>query len=209
MLIHRESLELAKLAPDAEDVGQAALTGIEIKPDGHVAVCDGHMWLRVSGKVDEPSLFDAIIPVEEREHESTIVLPAEAALSFNAALKKRKKKKGEAPPHVVISQEGDQIKIASSDGKVTRRFEVAKVEDPYPNIDSVFKNHATTKRVTFGVDLLLAFLKTVRACGGNSIEMEFAESELAPVRVSSYSLTVGKIDGALMPQRPAEKEAAA
>ena len=200
MLIHREALELANLAADEGDE-RFALTAIEIRPDGRVSVTDGHMWLRVSGKVEEPSLFDALIPAKEREQETTILLPAEAAQSFNAALKKRKVKKGEAKPNVVISQTDKAIRLASSDGRVTRRFEVEPPTAQYPALDKTLKDHVTTKKVVFSVELLSHLLRTMRALGSEAIHMEFAEGELAPVRISGLSVHVGEISGALMPMK--------
>jgi hypothetical protein len=158
MVIHREALELARMAPTDDEGGHYALTCLLIEGDGHVVVCDGHQLIRVAGKVDEPSLFDSIIPAEERDHAEPILLPAEAAQSFNAALKKRKKKKGEPTPHIVVSQDGESVRLASADGKVTRRFDVKPPELPFPNIAAVMRPHAEVKRVTLGVDLMLTVL---------------------------------------------------
>ena len=201
MLIHREALELARMAPGDDEGGTHALSCLLIEADGHVVVCDGHQLIRVAGIVDEPSLFDSLIPVSEREHAEAILLPAEAAQSFNAALKKRKKKKGEPTPHIVVSQDGDGVKLASADGKVMRRFEVKAPELPYPNIAAVMRPHAEVKRVTLGVDLMLTVLKALKGCGCDSVTMSLSEGESAPVKLSAFSSPMGPVEGVVMPMR--------
>lgn len=199
MLIHRQALELHRMCPEEGD-GKYALAAMLIEPTGHVTVCDGHQYLRIAAKVEEPALFDMEIPEDERESIEAIVLPAEAADSFNAALKKRKKKKGEAPPSVSISTDGEHIKLASSDGRTTRRFEITPPEQPYPPIDRVLRDHVVTREVLLGVDLLLDVLKTFKATGCDTIRFGFAEGQDAPIKVSAFS-EIGPIEGAVMPRR--------
>lgn len=199
MLIHREALELSRMAPSDDEGGQYALTCLLIEADGHVVVCDGHQLIRVAGQVDEPSLFDSLIPADEREHSEPILLPAEAAQSFNAALKKRRKKKGEPTPHIVVSQDGNAVRLASADGKVTRRFEVKPPELPFPNIATVMRKHVTAKRVTLGVDLMLTILKALKGCGCPSITLDFAEGETSPVHFRAFSDPMGPVEGVVMP----------
>lgn len=198
MLIHRQALELHRMCAEESD-GKYALTAMRIEPDGHVTVCDGAQYLRIAAKVEEPGLFDVLVPSEEREQEETILLPAEAAESFNAALKKRKGKKGEVPPSVAISIDDGHIRLASSDGRTMRRFEVQPPTSPYPDIDRVLTSHVVTKEVIFGVDLLLDVLKTFKAMGCSSIRMSFAEGKAAPVKVSAFS-AIGPIEGVVMPR---------
>lgn len=210
MLIHREALELARMAPTDDEGGNYALSCLLIEADGHVVVCDGHQLIRVAGQVDEPSLFDSLIPAEEREHSAPILLPAEAAQSFSAALKKRKKKKGEPTPHIVVSHDGDAVRLASADGKVTRRFDVKPPELPFPNIAAVMKPHVSAKRVTLGVDLMLTILKALKGCGCPSVTLDFAEGEGSPVKMSAFSDPMGPVEGVVMPIRGSdEKDAAA
>jgi hypothetical protein len=200
MLIHRQALELHRMCADEND-GKHALTAIKVEPTGHVTVCDGTQYLRIAAKVEEPGLFDALVPEEERVQTQTILLPAEAAESFNAALKKRKKKKDEVPPSVVISQDEDgHIRLASSDGRTMRRFEIEPPTQPYPEIERVLRGHVVTKEVLFGVDLLLDVLKTFKATGCSTIRFGFAEGQDAPVKVTAFS-EIGPIEGAVMPRR--------
>lgn len=206
MLIHREALELARMAPDEDEGGALALSCLMIEPDGHVVVCDGHQLIRVAGAVDEPSLFDSLIPADEREHADPILLPAEAAQSFAAALKKRKKKKGEPTPHLVVSQTGDAIRLASADGKVTRRFEVKPPELPYPNYATLMRPHTEVKRVTLGVDLMLTVLKALKGCGCTSMTLSLAASDTAPVKIDAFSTPMGPVEGLVMPMRTGDEK---
>jgi hypothetical protein len=208
MLIHREALELAKLA-NTEDESHA-LNCLRFEPDGHVCVSDGHQYLRVNGKVDEPSLFDSLIPEDERTCDTEVLLPSEAAQSFNAALKKRKTKKGEPTPHIVLSHDGDVVRVASSDGKVTRRFDVNPIETPYPNIDAIRRQHVSTRTVTLGVDLMIKVLRAMKGAGCTSVTLDLAEGTYAPIRLSSFSGVMGPVEGAVMPMRTdqAQDEAA-
>lgn len=201
MLIHREALELARMAPDDDEGGNYALSSLLIEADGHVVVCDGHQLIRVHGRVDEPSLFDSIIPLEEREHAAPIMLPAAAAESFNAALKKRKKKKGEPTPHIVVSHDGESVRLASADGKVTRRFEVKPPELPFPNIAPLMRPHAEVKRVTLDVDLMMTVLKSLKGCGCNTVTLSFSEGATAPVKLTAFSVPMGPVQGLVMPMR--------
>lgn len=197
------------MAPTDDEGGKYALTCLMIEESGHVVVCDGFQLMRVAGKVDEPSLFDALIPVDEIHHAEQILLPAEAAISFNAALKKRKKKKGEPTPHIVVSKEGDAIRLASADGKVTRRFDVTPPELPFPNIASLMRPHTTVKSVTLSVDLMLTVLKALKGCGCTSVTMDLAEGDGAPVKIGAFSDPMGPVQGVVMPMRTGEAEAAA
>lgn len=199
MLIHRQALELHRMCA-AENDGKFALAAMLIEPDGHVTVCDGTQYMRIAARVEEPALFDALIPEEERDQHQPIVLPAEAAESFNAALKKRKKKKGDVPPSVSISQLDTHINLASSDGKTMRRFEVEPPSQPYPPIENVFRDFVPIKDVVFGVDILLDVLKTLKACGADSVKFVLANGEAAPVKVSA-STAIGPVEGAVMPRR--------
>ncbi len=199
MLIHREALELARMAPQDDEGGKFALTCLLIEGGGRVVVCDGKQLIRVNGSVDEPTLFDDLIPAEERDHDEPILLPAEAAQSFNAALKKRRKKKGEPTLHIVVSSDGTHVRLASADGKVTRRFEVAPPELPFPNIKPLLKQHRSAKKVTFDIELLMTVLKALKGCGCPSVTLDFAEGETSPVRFAAFSDPMGPVDGLVMP----------
>lgn len=204
MLIHREALELANLAPDQEAPGRFALSCIHIGKAGHVTVCDGHFWLRVSGKVMEPSLLDVMLDEDDREQESVVLLSAEAARSFNAALKKRKVKKGEPKPHVVIGQSGEEIRVSSGDGRVTRKFVVEPPKAPFPDVDKlVNEKRVIVKSVTVGIDVLMSIARTIKAVGCSTFTLDLAEGESAPIMISAYSLNVGHVEGMFMPCRDA------
>lgn len=165
--------------------------------------------IRVAGAVDEPSLFDGLIPEGEREHSEPILLPAEAAQSFNAALKKRKKKKGEPTPHITVSHDGSAVRLASA-GKVIRRFDVTPPDLPFPNIAQVMRPHVEVKRVVLGVDLMLTVLKALKGCGCSSVTLSLSEGETAPVKLSAFSMPMGPVEGVVMPMRDdrAKEEAA-
>jgi hypothetical protein len=200
------------MAPTDDEGGKFALTCLMIEADGHVVVCDGHQLIRVHGRVDEPSLFDSLIPVEEREQAEPILLPSEAAQSFNAALKKRKKKKGEPTPHIVVSQDDDQtVRIASADGKVTRRFDVKPSELPFPNYKRLMGPHDTAKRVTLGIDLMLDVLRALKGCGCDSVTLDMAQADGTPVKLSAFSEPMGPVEALVMPlsTRSDEAESAA
>lgn len=209
MLIHREALELARMAAAEDEGGSYALSCLHIEADGHVVVCDGHQLIRVHGRVDEPSLFDSLIPEEEREQSAPIMLPAEAAQSFNAALKKRKKKKGEPTPHIAVSSDGEAVRLASADGKVMRLFDVKPPDLPFPDIAPMMRPHAEVKRVTLGVDIMLAVLKALKGCGCSSVTMSFSEGATAAVKLSAFSMPMGPVEGLVMPMRDEQKDEAA
>lgn len=206
MLIHREALELARLAPTDDEGGQFGLSHLMIEADGHVVVCDGTQLLRVHGNVDEPSLFDSLIPDTEREHAEPILLSAEAAQSFSAALKKRKRKRGEPAPHIVVSADGEAIRLASADGKMTRRFDVKPSELPYPNYQALLKPRTVVKEVTLSIDVMLTVLRALKGAGCRSVTLGFAEGEGAPVRVTAFSDPMGPVDGIIAPMRKGDAQ---
>ncbi len=207
MLIHREALELANLAPSEETPGKFALSCLHVGKSGHVTVCDGHLWLRVSGKVMEPSLLDVMLDEDDREQESVVLLSAEAARSFNAALKKRKVKKGEPKPHVVIAQSGEEIRVSSGDGRVTRKFVVEPPKEPFPDVDKLAnQKRVIVKSVTVGIDVLMSICRTVKAVGCSSFTLDLAEGDNAAIMLSAYSLNVGHVEGMFMPRRDETNE---
>lgn len=198
MLIHQAALELVRLTADEE--AAPALTGLNVEPTGHVTASNGYCYLRIAAKVEQPSLFDEQIPVADRNQRETVVIPGEAASQFLAALKKRKHKKDQPLPSVIVSQEGDQIRLASADGKTTRRIDALKQDLAYPDVATILKKHVTTFDVVFGVELLIDYLRVLKACGARSIHLHFPAENVSPVRVTA-STEVGSIEGAVMPQR--------
>lgn len=198
MLIHRLALEFARLAADEE--ASPKLACLHIEPTGHVTVSDGHLYLRANGKVDEPGLFDELLPHEERSARVAVTLPAYAASSFYAALK-RKRKKAELPKSFAVSLDNDVIRLATADASVQRRVDVKASTEEYPNVKSILKDHVVVHDVVLNVALLLELLKTLKAVGASSVHLHFAASETAPVKVTANSLELGPIEGAVMAMR--------
>ncbi|MGE0363025.1 MAG: hypothetical protein AB7R67_20090 [Vicinamibacterales bacterium] len=203
MLIHREALELAALAAeDTDDLGNKALACPKVEGNGHVTATDGTVILRLAAKMEQPGLFDEVLDVDERNARATILLPANAAAAFNAAMKKRKRKKGQATPGIAVSQGDALVKLASSDGITTQRFEIKPTEsDKFPDPSKMFKAHVTTFEVVFGVEVLIDVLRVLKAIGAASVRLHFAAEPVSPVRVTAMT-EVGTIDGMVMPQRP-------
>jgi hypothetical protein len=203
MLIHREALELANLAAeDTKDLGNKALACLKVEGNGHVTVTDGHVLMRLAAKMEEPGLFDEVLDVDERNARETVLLPANAAAAFNAAMKKRKRKKGQSAPGVAISQGDALVKLASSDGITTQRFEIKPLEsEKFPDPSKIFKDHVTTHEVVLGVDLLIDVLRTIKAIGAKSVRFHLAAEPVSPIKVTAMS-EVGTLEGVLMPQRP-------
>ena len=202
MLIHREALELAALAADdTEDLGNKALACLKVEGNGHVTVTDGHVLLRLAAKMEQPGLFDEVLDVGERNARGTVLLPANAAAAFNAAMKKRKRKKGQAAPGVAISQGEALIKLASSDGVTTQRFEIKPLEsEQFPDPTKIFKDHVTTLEVVLGIELVIALLRTLKAIGATSVRLHLPAEAVSPIKVTAMS-EVGTLEGVLMPQR--------
>lgn len=202
MLIHRAALELAALAADdSEDLTNKALACLKVEGSGHVSVTDGHVILRLAAKLEQPGLFDEVLDVDERNARETILLPANAAAAFNAAMKKRKRKKGQEEPGVAVSQGEALIKLASSDGVTTQRFEIKPLEsEQWPDPSSIFQKHVTTFEVVFGIEPLIDVLRVLKTIGASSVRLHFAAEPVSPVRVTAVTL-VGTVDGMVMPQR--------
>lgn len=201
MLIHREALELARNAADGDDARSYPITCLKVGEDGSVTVTDGHHWLRMQAAVDEPSLFDELAETGAgAESDGPVLVPADVMLAFSAAMKKRKQKKGQPVPHVVVTQKDNSITLASSDGKTKRTFLLDAVEGEYPNVDRTVLAHEPVRSIVLGVDLLYLLLRTLKACGAVSIKLGLPESEDAAIRVSTMTVT-GPIDGAIMPMR--------
>lgn len=200
MLIHREALELARNASVDGDGVPFTITCVHITPDGAVTATDGHHFLRMNAVANEPNLFDEIAEKGTEPLEAPVLIPADVVKAFNAAMKKRKSKKGMPVPHVVVAQKKDRITLASSDGKTVRTFLMEAI-DPnltFPDVDRVFR--PVTRSVVLGVDLLSALLKTLKSCGATGVKLGFPEGEAEAISVSAHTET-GLIDGAIMPMR--------
>ncbi len=202
MLIYREALELARNAAVDADGIPFSMTCVYVTEDGALTVTDGHLWLRMKGAVDEPNLFDELADKGAgAKSDGPVLVPADVIQAFNAAMKKRKAKKGQPVPHVVVTKAGTSITLASSDGKTKRTF-LLEASDitTFPDVDRTVLAHAPVRELVLGVDLLYSVLRTLKACGAVSLHLGLPESVEGPVRMSSVSLT-GPIEGAIMPMK--------
>lgn len=208
MLIHRESLELAKNAAPAGDGVPFTTSCVQVGEDGTVTVTDGSHWLRMKAAADEPNLFDEIAESGTDDLDGPVMIPAEVVQAFNAAMKKRKAKKGMPVPHVIVAQQDDRVTLRSSDGKTTRTFLMEAV-DPnlvYPDVDRTVSVHRPTHHVTVSVDLLLKTVQTLKACGAEAVVLGLPRTPVAPIHISAWTPT-GPIDGAVMPMSERATEA--
>lgn len=203
MLIHQEALELARNAAAGGDGVPFSITCVNITEDGAVTVTDGHHWLRMKAAADEPNLFDEIAEQDTENISGPVMVPADVVQAFNAAMKRRKVKKGTPVPHVVIAQQDNRVTLRSSDGKTTRTFllEAVDAELKFPDVDRTVQGvNKPQRHVIVSVELLTAIVRTLRACKVSSVKLGLPESAEAPISLSAMSLT-GPIDGALMPMR--------
>lgn len=194
MLIHREALALAKNA-NAESDGRFCLNFVRVTKEGHVIACDGHHFLRIKAKVDEPSLLDAMLPqVQDAELEDTdALIPADVLTAFAAAIGKMDDK-----AHVVIATTDATITLASTDGICERTF-VSKAPDlPYPDVERVTQRHPVVE-VVLSVELLTKIVRTLKACGATSIRLGVKDADSA-VGINAFCDS-GPIDGSIMPMR--------
>lgn len=202
MLIHREALELAKNAAPVGDGVPFTITCVNITEDGAVTVTDGHHWLRMKAAADEPNLFDEIAEDGTDALDGPVMIPAEVVQAFNAAMKKKKAKKGMPIPHVIVAQQDDRVTLRSSDGKTTRTFlmEAVDVNLKYPDVEKTILSHAPTHHIILSVDLLSKMVRALKACKAPNLHLGLPADPTAPIHVSAFTET-GSIDGALMPMR--------
>lgn len=193
MLIHREALALAKNAVDESD-GRYCLNFIQITADGHVIACDGHHFLRMSARVDEPSLLDAMILGEaEPDDMEDALIPADVLDSFAAAIRKMDDR-----AHVVITVNSAQITLASTDGTCERTF-VSKPPDlPFPDVNKVTQ-HEPVVSVVLNIELLTKIVRTLKACGVQSVKLGIKDDKSA-ISINAICES-GTIDGSIMPMR--------
>jgi len=200
MLIHREALELAKNAAKEVDGIPFSISCVNITPDGAVVVTDGLHWLRMKATADEPSLFDELAERDTVELAEDVLIPAEVALAFNAAMKKHKPKKGQQAPNVVVAQQDQRVTLRSSDGKTTRSFlmDAIHVERSFPDVDRTVLAHQPDRHIILSLDLLARLVRTLRACKAGSVTLGLPIDPTAPISLSCYT-EAGPIDGAIMP----------
>lgn len=192
MLIHREALALASNANEESD-GRYCLNFVKVTKEGHVIGCDGHHFLRIKAKVDEPSLLDAMLPQATEEDTADAMIPADVLASFAAGIKKMDKN-----AHVVISTTEDRITLASTDGICERTF-VSKPPDlPFPDVDKALQPRPVVT-VMLSIDLLIKMLRTLKLCGATSVSLGVKDEE-SPIGISTFCDS-GPIDGSIMPMR--------
>lgn len=210
MLIRLEALELFANAGSADDSDRYGLHMLQVRPDGSVVVTDGTALLRIHAAVEEPGLFDALLPAEERGYEGEVLIDATDARDFKAACKKALKRAGRKsvadggePVHVVVARIDDGLTLGTADGIVERRFVIKQDSDlKYPDVDRVMPTD-TTRHILVSVDLLLKMLKTLKRLRVPSVRLGLTDRANRPITIEADSLA-GKIDGCLMPMRDEE-----
>jgi hypothetical protein len=202
VLIHREALELAKNAAAVGDGVPFTISCVNISEDGSVTITDGHHWLRMNAAADEPNLFDEIAEDGTEALDGPVMIPAEVVQAFNAAMKKKKTKKGMPVPHVIVAQQEDRVTLRSSDGKTTRTFLMEAVDAnlKYPDVDRTVLAHAPTHHITLSVDLLSKIVRALKACKAPTLKLGLPTDPEAPIHLTAYTET-GSINGAMMPMR--------
>lgn len=204
MLIRLEALELAANAT-SEDT-RFALDCIQVQANGDVVATDGHHFLRLRARVEEPTLFDVFLPKAEQESTEEVLVNAEDAKAFKSACKRAikkaaKGKKGKPDPiHVAVSRVGEAVTLATADGVTSRRFEMKEREDlKYPDVNRTIPR-GKKREILLGVDLLIQVLRTLKAlkCVGVTLALTDQPDQAIVLRSNSI---VGEIDGALMPMR--------
>lgn len=207
MLIRLEALELAANAADSEVHDKYALGCIKVLADGSVIATDGHAILRIQAAVEEPILFDDLLPVHERGYEGDVLVDAGDARDFKAACRKALKKAGKLTEvvHVVVARNETETTMATADGTVERRFVIKDPIDPdkFPEIDRLLPK-APKREITLNVDLLINTLRTLKKLKVSSVVLGLTKHPGAPITITAKS-KFGDIDGAIMPMRGDEK----
>jgi hypothetical protein len=212
MLIRLEALELAANAGGAEGSDRYALDCIQVQPNGDTIVTDGHHFLRIRAAVDEPSLFDALLPKKERGSTEEVLVNAEDAKAFKAACRRAVKKskggkKGKPEPiHVAVSKAGEAVTLATADGVTSRRFEMKEraADMKYPDVQRTIPK-GRKREILVSVDLLIRVLRTLKVLRCVGVEFSMTDREMDPIVLKATSI-VGDIDGAIMPMRDVESK---
>lgn len=215
MLIRLEALELAANAGDADD-SRFALSAIQVRADGSVVVTDGWQILRIQAAVEEPGLFDALLPAHERGFEGDVLIESADAKDFKAACRKALKRAGHKsvaeggePVHVVVAKDGDQLTMATADGIVERRFVIQQPDTDgpqYPDIEQVLPR-GDKHEIVISVDLMMKMLRTLKRLKVKAVTLGLTSDPNTAISITAKSLA-GDIDGALMPMRAEDKRTA-
>jgi hypothetical protein len=201
MLIRLEALELAANVGDSDASDRYGLNYIQARPDGSVVATDGTQLLRIQAKAEEPTLFDAELPEDERGFEGEVLIEAGEAKDFKSACRKALKRLGKAhePTHVVIARDGDDLTMATADGIVTRRFTIRQPDAPnFPAVDRLLADTSERREIILSVDLLIKMLRTLRRLDVKCVRLGLSEEANSAIYLRAESKT-GVIDGALMP----------
>jgi hypothetical protein len=211
MLIRLEALELAANAGEPDESDRYHLNVVQVRANGSVIVTDGSACLRIQAAVDEPGLFDALMPAQERGFEGEVLIEKGDAIDFKAACRKALKRAGKKssadggePVHVVIAKDGDTLKMATADGIVERQFLIKQPDGlRFPDVDRVIPA-GEHREIILSVELLLKMLRTLKRLRVRAVTLGLSRAPLSPIRITANS-HAGAIDGALMPMLGAEK----
>jgi DNA polymerase III sliding clamp (beta) subunit (PCNA family) len=211
MLIRLEALELAANAGSADD-SRYALDCIQVHANGDAVVTDGFSFLRIKAAVEEPNLFDVLLPKKEMDSKEEVLVNAEDARAFKAACRRAIKKAGKGkkgkpdPIHVAVSKNADAVTMATADGVTSRRFEMKEraTDLKYPDVQKTIP--AGKKReILLSVDLLIKICRTLKALRCVGVTLAMTDKALEPIVLKSTSI-IGDIDGAIVPMRDAEEK---
>jgi hypothetical protein len=214
MLIRLEALELAANAASSDANDRYVLDFIQVRANGDVVVTDGHHFLRLKAAVEEPTLFDALLPKAEVGAAEDTLVNAEDAKAFKASCKRAIKKaakgakKGDAPAvHVAIAKGDEAVTLATADGVTSRRFEMKERSTTmeYPNVDRVIPKGAKHE-ILLSVELMMRVLRTLKALKCRSVSLALTKDSEAAIVVRATSV-IGDIDGAIMPMRDSKEKA--
>lgn len=209
MLIRLEALELAANVGDSDASDRYGLNYLQARGDGSVVATDGTQLLRIQAKAEEPTLFDAELPEDERGFDGDVLIEAGEARDFKSACRKAMKRLGKThePVHVVIARDGDDLTMATADGIVTRRFVIHQPDAPqYPAVDRLLSDTSERREITLSVDLLIKMLRTLRRLSVKSVTLGLSDEASSAIYLRAQSAT-GIIDGALMVDTQEKAEA--
>jgi hypothetical protein len=178
MLIRLEALELAANVGDSDASDRYGLNYLQARGDGSVVATDGTQLLRIQAKAEEPTLFDAELPEDERGFDGDVLIEAGEARDFKSACRKAMKRlrKTHEPVHVVIARDGDDLTMATADGIVTRRFVIHQPDAPqYPAVDRLLSDTSERREITLSVDLLIKMLRTLRRLHVKSVTLGLSD----------------------------------
>jgi hypothetical protein len=207
MLIYRIGLEIyGEAAEEAQKGARYNLTTVQVGPDGTIAACNGHQFLKMRAAADEPDLFteERLGTLPATVLPWAVTVPADIVKAFLAA-SKRKTKKGQKEQQVVIAVDDEAITLATADGKTKRTFLIDAAEDAFPPLEKILPKLVPTITLTLGVDEMVKLLTTLQRCRAAWFTFGYSEPG-APLHVTAQAMVGDKvvgIEGAFMPMNPA------